>query len=89
MSPKKFIRINHLITRKIQGDFIVLDVNKGKFYTLNSTAEKIWKLLRRPLSLDQVVSNISTEFGITQQKAEHDVKFFLNKYKQKLFIEKD
>ncbi len=88
MEIKKIVRNKNLITRRIEGDFIILDVAKEKFYTLNSTALAIWKILIKPQTLDEITEAISIKFEIPQQKARKDVENFLNKFKGKLFLEK-
>lgn len=81
----KIRRINRLIAKKIDGEFIIFDTENGLVYELNPTAETIWKLLSKEKTIEKLINEIVMKFDITHITAKKDILFFINKYQGKLF----
>lgn len=56
---------------------VVLDVKQGKVFHLNPTAAFIWDRLRDHCLTDQIISEISSAFSISEKKAAADFEEFL------------
>ena len=53
-------------TTTSDGDFVLLD-DEYQYLRLNVTASRIWELLERPRSTDDLVAALVEEFGITSE----------------------
>ena len=78
-------RINGYVSKKIDDEYIVFDINKGKVYELNITAEYLWKYLWKPRKIMELITKIAVKFKISPIKAEKDIHFFISEYQNKLF----
>jgi hypothetical protein len=56
---------------------VLLDVEQGAIFTLNTVAVRIVELLQQGYTSSSIVSQISREFGATEQAVRGDVADFL------------
>ena len=68
--------MNELITGKhvVATDFdggegILVDLNTKKYYQLNETAMVVWKGLEKGKSMGEIVSDITSSYEVTTDKA--------------------
>lgn len=79
MSVKRFIKENDFVTRCIKDETIIVPV-KGdvsdldSIYTLNEVGSLVWKLLDGQNSVSEIVDAVCSEYDITPEEAEKDVK---------------
>ena len=67
-----------LISCDIDGDTVILSIEKGKYYGLNSTSSHIWTLLQSPQSVHDLCKVLTEEFLVPQEKCTREVLSFLN-----------
>lgn len=70
------------VLRKIAGSDVLVPLGKNLvsfngFFNLNPSAAYIWRCLSEPMTLAQLATKVSSEFGISAQEAETDVSEFL------------
>lgn len=70
-------RKNHLIGKKIQGEFIIIDPQSENVYVLNETGEAIFRFLHTKRSMDDIVQKVTSEFQIHKEKVSKDIRDFL------------
>jgi coenzyme PQQ synthesis protein D (PqqD) len=56
---------------------ILLDVDQGLCFSLNSVGLKIWESLKEGCSADQIVERLQREYSIPYEQASTDVHTFL------------
>jgi len=56
---------------------VLLDVDRGAMFTLNSVGVRILELLQKGQTTPSVVSQISNEFGASEREVKGDVDDFL------------
>lgn len=52
--------------------------NKDRLITLNKTGELLWTLLEKGTRADEMVSSLTSRYGITEEQAKTDIDRFLN-----------
>jgi hypothetical protein len=57
----------------LEGEAVILSLNEGIYYTLNSVGARIWNLIREPLQVGMVCDIIVKEFDVAADKCERDV----------------
>lgn len=82
----EIIRNQQIIAKKIRGEFITLDANRGNLYRLNATAQAIWKSARVPKSIKDIVEEIVREFAVDRKKVVKEVVQFVNQHLDSLFF---
>ena len=65
---KKYIRKNDAISGKLQDEQVILDIEKGKYFSLNPVATSIWEILEQPLSVDQLCEKLIEEYDVEPKK---------------------
>lgn len=82
----KIVRNPNVIAKKINGEFIILDPNQGNLYTLNETAQQIWNLTRKPLTITQIIEQINSKFLNENSKSKQEIMDFISKHINSLFF---
>lgn len=63
----------------VNGEAVVLSLKNGKYYGLNSVALRIWELIQKPLSADEVEAAILLEYKVDNESCRLAVAAFLEK----------
>ncbi|HAN47297.1 MAG: PqqD family protein [Nitrospira sp.] len=57
----------------LDGESVLLNLNSGRYYTLNVVGSTIWNLCRGEQSLRQIHSAICARFDVSEQQAQDDM----------------
>lgn len=71
-------RASDLITSEIDGETVMLSIENGKYYGLNSVGSRIWTLLEIPRTADELCNLLMDEFEVKSKECEQDVLQYLN-----------
>lgn len=66
--------------------FVLLDVRKGVYYSLNGTGGAIWGKLQEGLALPSIVEYLSENFEKPQEQVRGDLERFLQSLEKKGLI---
>jgi hypothetical protein len=75
-----------LILRRVGGDYVIVDpgqdmVDMSKVFTLNETAAWLWDELKgREFTKDTVVELLCSQYEVTAEQAQEDVKTLLDTF---------
>ena len=67
---------------------IILNIENGQYYELNSTSSLIWKLIHEGNTIADLISIISNEYNIGNEIIGESVKKFVNSCLELNFIQK-
>lgn len=73
--------------RIIQGDGILVDVDKGEVIHLNSVAAFVWELIDGKKTISEIIKEICSEFEVNEAIAKKDVLTFTENLLEKGIIE--
>lgn len=73
------VRTQDLISSEIDGELIMLSIENGKYYGLNTLGSYIWKLLESPHSVHHLCEKLTDDFVVSQEQCEQEILTFLNK----------
>jgi len=65
------------VSAELEGEFVVLDVNAGIYYSLENVGARIWSLLHEPRRLQDIRDRLLEEFDVDPHRCERDVRVFL------------
>lgn len=65
-----------------QDGAIVLDIGQGQMFSLNFVGSRILQLLKEGFTESAIADEISQEFEVSRDVAEHDVREFIDVLKQ-------
>ena len=74
-----------LVTANMDGEKVMLSIEKGKYFGLNGIGSRIWELLEKPILVRAMVSVLLQEYDVEEKTCQQDVQVFLSKlYAQEL-----
>ena len=84
MGRNKKIELHEVIFRKkgldsidMDGEKVMMNIEKGKYYGFNSVGSRIWDLIEEPLTVQEVISVLLSEFKIDVKTCHDTVLKFL------------
>jgi hypothetical protein len=68
-----------LVAADMDGEKVMLNIEKGKYYGLDVIGSRIWELLEKPRVVRELLSLLLKEFDVEDETCQHDVLVFLSK----------
>ncbi|PPA69225.1 lasso peptide biosynthesis PqqD family chaperone [Jeotgalibacillus proteolyticus] len=75
----------HLLSQKegnivsdMDGEKVMLSIENGKYYNLGEVGGDIWDLLEQPVSVQDLVTSLTTQYHVTKEECEEQVLTFLD-----------
>lgn len=82
----KYIQNKKIIQSAIGEEVVMLDMDSGFYFGLNSVASIIWGKLEKEISLEEIISELLEEYNIDEVACENETKIFLNQLIEKNII---
>ena len=60
----KFVRNSKTISGRLHDELVMMDIDQGKYFSLNPVATRIWDLLETPLSIDDLCLLLIDEYEV-------------------------
>lgn len=67
----------HQVSGKISDDSVILDLNAGIYYGVNSLGSKVWELVQEPCAVGKIVEALLADFEVEHGRCLHDLLEFL------------
>lgn len=74
----KYIRNSQTLSGRLSDELVMMDINKGKYFSLNKVATRIWDLLEKPLDLQKLCETLRLEYEVDEEKCQREVKEHLS-----------
>jgi len=74
---KKYIRKSDAISGKLEDEQVILDIEKGKYFSLNPVATLIWEILEQPLAIDTLCEKLVEEYDVEPEKCRVETNEYL------------
>jgi hypothetical protein len=71
---KKYIRNSKTISGRLLDEMVMMDIDKGKYFSLNPVATRIWDLLEKPMSIDELCVVLMKEYEVDREQCLREVK---------------
>ena len=79
-------RRTDMVFSHIDDEVVMMSIETGEYYGLNPVASRIWELLEKPHTFDQLINLLMQEFDIDQAGCHNDVTEFLNRMIEKKLV---
>ncbi|PHD75774.1 PqqD family protein [Bacillus sp. AFS043905] len=66
------------IVSDMDGEKVMLSVQKGKYYNLGELGGEIWDLLKEPITIHKLVATLQSQYDVEQTECEEQVTDFIN-----------
>ncbi len=77
----QFIRNNETISGQLNDDLVMVDIEKGSYFSLNAVATRIWELLENPLTSESLCNLLLAEYDVSPDQCRAEVNEYLEKMK--------
>jgi hypothetical protein len=67
------------VSSELAGEAVILNLETGKYYGLNSVGARIWNLLQEEKSLGEIRDTILAEYDVEAEQCEQDILELLQK----------
>ena len=82
-----FMRRNDLVETEIDGEVVMMSLERGNCYGLENSAARIWKLLASPISVAALCETLGREYAVEPESCRADVLKFLDQLTQENLIQ--
>lgn len=72
-----YIRSSSAISGRLHDELVMMDPDRGKYFSLNPVATRIWDLLENPLSLDELCGALAVEYEVSMEQCINEVREYL------------
>jgi len=66
------------IVSDMDGEKVMLSVQKGKYYNLGKLGGEIWDLMKEPVTIQELVTTLQSQYDVAQAECEEQVTDFIN-----------
>jgi len=73
MQQIRYIRNKETITGSLHDHLVMLDIQKGKYFSLNPVGTRIWQLLESPLTIDEICKHLLEEYDVSPEQCKQEV----------------
>ncbi len=76
---EKYIRNEQIIDGELDDNQVMMHLDKGKYYGLDSIGKRIWELIAEPKTIQEITAVLLEEFEVSSVQCNQDVHDFLEK----------
>ncbi|MZP67306.1 MAG: PqqD family peptide modification chaperone [Bacteroidales bacterium] len=67
-----YSRNNRAITGRLDDELVMMDIEKGRYFSLNPVATRIWELLENPMGFDELCSMLQNEYDVAEARCREE-----------------
>ena len=75
---KKYIQNKETISGKLHDEQVMLDIEKGKYFSLNPVATRIWEILEQAMDIHQLCTLLKKEYDIDAKPCQEETQDYLD-----------
>lgn len=64
------------IVSDMDGEKVMLNIEKGKYYNLGEVGGHVWAFINKPITVDELVRKIMAEYDVDQAECEQQILSF-------------
>ncbi|ADY55919.1 hypothetical protein Sgly_1621 [Syntrophobotulus glycolicus DSM 8271] len=80
-------RPKELPTAEVGGEVVMMSLDKGKYFALDSVGSRIWELMEKPQTVKEIIQCLLEEYEVDEQTCRNNVLEFLNKLDEEGLME--
>ena len=70
-------RVDAVLNTEIDDQTVMMDIEQGSYFGLNTTATRIWAMLSEPTVIGDLCGRLTDEFEVPREQCEQQVVAFL------------
>lgn len=68
-----YVRKSNTISGRLHDELVMMDIEKGKYFSLNPVATRIWDLLEKPLPPEELCEALMEEYEVNSTQCRKEV----------------
>lgn len=77
--PTRYSRNSKTISGRLHDELVMMDPEQGKYFSLNPVATRIWDLLEKPMSEEDLCVHLTDEYDVEPERCMDEVKSLLER----------
>jgi hypothetical protein len=77
-SMVRYTRNNKTISGRLHDELVMMDIDQGKYFSLNPVATRIWDLLENYMGIDELCRQLMDEYEVDHAQCIKEVEELLN-----------
>jgi hypothetical protein len=77
----------NLMSKKLEGEWVLLDLESGVYYGLNETGSVIWDGIKGRKDTETILDDLESQFGSNRARLKKDLDQFLGDLKKENLID--
>ena len=69
------ININNVVSRRndidttdLNGEIVMMDLEKGRYFSLNGVGSRIWEIIEEPIGINKIVDCLLEEYDVNRNE---------------------
>lgn len=80
LNPDEIIQLNqNLLYSKVGDEIVLLTVESGKYFKVDSVGSRIWEVIKEPISINSLCKQLMEEYDVSLEQCKEDVMPFLER----------
>lgn len=71
------VRNPDLIATNMDGDTVMMSIERGEYYGVGGVGTRVWELLEKPMNLSELIAAICAEFEVDEATCQADMERFI------------
>jgi hypothetical protein len=84
----KYIRKKDAISGRLHDEMVMMDIEQGKYFSLNPVSTRIWDMLEQPKAVKEISDLLLDEFEVAESQCLSEVDELLKKLLKFKLVEK-
>jgi hypothetical protein len=72
-SKTKYVRNSKTISGRLHDELVMMDIDQGKYFSLNPVATRIWDLLEKPMDTEELCAVLIDEYDVETERCRIEV----------------
>jgi hypothetical protein len=69
----RYVRSSKTISGRLHDELVMMDIDQGKYFSLNPVATRIWDMLDKPMASDDLCRLLVEEYDVDEQQCSKEV----------------
>lgn len=69
----RYVRNSKTLSGRLLDEMVMMDIEQGKYFSLNPVATRIWDLLEKPLATDELCDLLTDEYEVDLAQCKMEV----------------
>lgn len=73
----RYVRNGKTISGRLHDEMVMMDLEQGKYFSLNPVATRIWEILEQPMTITELCNKLTEEYEVDSQSCMEEVSEYI------------